>query len=118
MAVTASNNDTLLSAPKAVASSLWMVSLFVLGLALIQVLFRHATPDGDDVVRLLEICSMVAGYSLLALPVWGIFDTLRRTHLYVHGPKYVISLGYIGVMAFLLYVSYQGVVYVLLDMVR
>ena len=118
MTTVVSDTDALLSAPKAVISSLWMASLFVLGLALIQILFRHATPDGDDIVRILEMCSMAAGYCLLALPVWGIFDTLRRTHLYAHGPKYVISLGYIGVMSCLLYVAYQGVIYMLVDVVR
>jgi hypothetical protein len=40
----------------------------------------------------LEMCSMAAGYCLLALPVWGIFDTLRRTHLYAHGPKYPLAI--------------------------
>ena len=94
-------------------SSLAMTVLFVLGLALIQILFARATPDSDSVVRALEYCSMAAGYSLLALPVWGIFDTLRRTHLYVTGPKYVIAFGYVCLMGALLYFAYKLVLWVL-----
>lgn len=103
----------LVSAPKAILSSLAMTFLFVLGLALIQILFNRATPDGDNIVKALEYCSMVAGYSLLALPMWGIFDTLRRTHLYVTGPKYVIAAGYVGLMGALLYFAYKFVLWML-----
>ena len=103
----------IVSAPKAVLSSLAMTVLFVLGLALIQILFARATPDGDNVVRALEYCSMAAGYSLLALPMWGIFDTLRRTHLYVTGPKYVIAFGYVCLMGALLYFAYKLVLWAL-----
>ena len=50
----------IVSAPKAVLSSLAMTVLFVLGLALIQILFARAAADGDNVVRALEYCSMAA----------------------------------------------------------
>ena len=56
---------------------------------------------------------MGAGYSLLALPVWGIFDTLRRTHLYATGPKYIIAFGYIGLMSSFLYFVYHFVLWAL-----
>lgn len=101
----------LVSGPKAIFSSFAMIILFVLGLSLIQILFHRATPDGDSIVKFLEYCSMIAGYSLLALPVWGIFDTLRRTHLYVTGPKFVIAFGYIGLMGALLYFAYKLVLW-------
>ena len=104
---------SIVSTPKAIVSSAVMALLFVLGLALIQILFHRATPDGDSVVRALEYCSMGAGYCLLALPVWGIFDTLRRTHLYVTGPKYVIAFGYVGLMGALLYFAYKMVLWAL-----
>lgn len=103
----------IVSAPKAILSSLAMMLLFVLGLALIQILFSRATPDSDSIVLALEYCSMAAGYSLLALPMWGIFDTLRRTKLYVAGPKYVIAFGYVCLMSALLYVSYKFVLWAL-----
>lgn len=102
---------SIVSTPKAIVSSLAMAILFVLGLALIQILFHRATPDGDSIVRALEYCSMGAGYCLLALPMWGIFDTLRRTHLYVTGPKYVIAFGYVGLMGALLYFAYKMVLW-------
>ena len=104
---------SIVSTPKAIVSSAVMALLFVLGLALIQILFHRATPDGDSVVRALEYCSMGAGYCLLAFPVWGIFDTLRRTHLYVTGPKYVIAFGYVGLMGALLYFAYKMVLWAL-----
>lgn len=104
---------TIVSTPQAIVSSMSMTVLFVLGLALIQILFARAIQDGDQIVRALEYCSMVAGYCLLALPMWGIFDTLRRTHLYVSGPKYIIAIGYVGIMAALLYFSYKGVIWML-----
>ena len=103
----------IVSAPKAILSSLAMTILFVLGLALIQILFNRATPGGDTVVLALEYCSMGAGYSLLALPMWGIFDTLRRTHLYVAGPKYVIAFGYVCLMGAMLYFAYKLVLWAL-----
>lgn len=99
----------IVSATQAVTSSLAMTVLFVLGLALIQILFHRATPGSDSIVQTLEYCSMGAGYFLLALPVWGIFDTLRRTHLYVNGPKNIIAFGYICLMGALLYFSYKVV---------
>ena len=43
--------------------------------------------------------------------VRGIFDTLRRTHLYVTGPKYVIAFGYVGLMGALLYFAYKMVLW-------
>ena len=98
---------TIVPTYKAVISSLLMTVLFVLGLTIIQVLFQRATLDGDAFVRGLEYCAMGAGYCLLALPVWGIFDTLRRTQLYVVGPKYIIAFGYICLMSALLYFAYK-----------
>lgn len=108
--------QNLVSAPKAIVSSLAMTVLFVLGLALIQILFHRATPGSDSIVQALEYCSMGAGYFLLALPVWGIFDTLRRTHLYVNGPKNIIAFGYICLMGALLYFAYK-IVLVLVNLV-
>lgn len=103
----------MMSTSKAMLSSFVMALMFVLGLAWIQLLFNRSTPDGDNIVLALKYCSMGAGYSLLALPVWGIFDTLRRTHLYATGPKYIIACGYIGLISSFLYFSYHFVLWAL-----
>ncbi len=108
-----SDDIVVVTAKKAITSSISMAFMFVLGLALIQILFKRSTENVDEIVKALEYSALASGYCLLALPAWGIFDTLKRTRLYLEGPKFVIALGYIAIMSSFLYSSYQGVIWFL-----